>query len=68
MAIKILIERKKKKKYDKKSKKYRVCTVSVGDKAGTRERSEWDKETKAKYDRCLDSVESQDKKKGKSKK
>lgn len=46
----------KKKKYDKKSKKYRVCTVSIGKTAGTQDRSEWSEEEKERYDRCLKKV------------
>ena len=46
----------KKKKYDKKSKKYRICTVSIGKTAGTQERSEWSEEEKKRYDSCLKKV------------
>ena len=46
----------KKKKYDKKSKKYRICTVSIGKTAGTQERSEWNEEEKKRYDSCLKKV------------
>jgi len=47
----------KKKKYDKKTKKYRVCTASIAKTAGTSKRSEWNKGDKARYDSCLDKVE-----------
>jgi len=48
---------KSKKKYTKKSKKYRICTVSIGKTAGTQERSEWSKEEKKRYDSCLKKVD-----------
>ena len=51
--------KKKKKKPQKKDwnpNPWAVCTKSVGDKAGTKERSKWPKKTKEKYERCVQEV------------
>ena len=61
--------KKRKSKYDKPYNPYSVCTTSVGETAGTTERSEWDKGDKERYDRCIDHIRDQNKKgKKKSKK
>lgn len=50
---KLILEAKKK---GKKVNPWAVCTASVGGKIGSTERSEWSKNQKAKYERCVKDV------------
>lgn len=47
---KLILEAKKK---GKKVNPWAVCTASLGEKIGSTERSEWSKNEKAKYERCV---------------
>lgn len=47
---KLILEAKKK---GKKVNPWAVCTASLGEKIGSTERSEWSKNEKVKYERCV---------------
>lgn len=46
---------------------YAVCTDSVAETAGTRERSEWTKDQKERYDQCINHIKDENKSQKKNK-
>jgi len=50
------MDREKKEAKKKEKNEYAICTKSVGQTAGTQERSKWDDDEKERYDRCLEKV------------